>query len=325
MSLGIGTLLNNRYAIVRKLGKGCFGETFLAQDNYKQNESVVVKRLMIENLKDEYLIEAQQAFEREAETLHRLNRYSQIPHLKAHFAENNDFFLVMEYIAENNMSELELKEGNNLNENQVIDLLLNILEVVDILHKNMLIHRDIKPDNLIRRAEDGKIVLIDFGSVTEELNMRGFIRQGRAMAGSPIYAAPEQFRGESYFSSDLYAVGMIGIQALTGEIPSNLRTLDSQEKEWEHLVPDISERLKTIIRKMTCYIPSHRYQTVEEVLKGLQSIITPKPKEKVLKSQEQVNRKNKNLKILHLKQLLFGLLGILLIGTVVWMWLFRSC
>jgi len=270
MTLEDGYILRNRYKIIRRLGNGSFGETYLAEDLDNLPDKVVVKRLMIESFAPTLLKKAQELFTREAEALYKLGKYTQTPHLKAHFEEDNQFFLVMEYVAEQNMSELELREGNILSEKEVIDLLSDILEIVKIVHEHNLIHRDIKPDNLIRQSEKGQIVLIDFGSVTSVLNFEESTKQVkdyyRTRTGNSGYAAPEQLSGKSYPCSDIYAVGMIGIQALTGLQPLSVLSL------WQNLTPTTSEQLKQIIRKMTAYNASERYQSAEEVLKDLKEV-----------------------------------------------------
>ena len=100
MTLKPGDRLHNHYEIIRELGKGCFGQTYLAEDLDKFNEKVVVKRLMIESLALKSLNKAKELFTREAEALYTLGVYPQTPHLKAHFEDNNNCFLVMEYVAE---------------------------------------------------------------------------------------------------------------------------------------------------------------------------------------------------------------------------------
>jgi len=267
MTLENGYILWNRYRIIKRLGNGSFGEIYLAEDLDKFNEKVVVKRLMIEMLHPRFLDKAKELFRREAEALYRLGKYPQTPDLKAHFEEDNNCFLVMEYVAAQNMSELELREGNILPEKEVIALLSDILEVVKIVHKHNLIHRAIKPDNLIRQSENGQIVLIDFGSVTT-VAFEESTKHNGTITGSPGYAAPEQLLGKSYFSSDIYAVGMIGIQVLTGVLTFCFR----EDIQWQNFPPTTSEQLKQIIRKMTAYNASERYQSAEEVLKALNEV-----------------------------------------------------
>ncbi|MCV3216293.1 serine/threonine protein kinase [Plectonema radiosum NIES-515] len=268
------SLIGGRYKITEELGKGSFGETYKAQDTGKFNEIVVVKRLQVESFSGDNKVKAKELFEREAEAYKKLgSKHSQIPRLEAYFEETDNFYLVMEYIDESNLSEQELSEGNILEEKSLINLLKNILTIVQVVHSKNLVHRDIKPDNLIRRDSDQEIVLIDFGAVTNDLNIKQKPQTTGQMTNiGNTYAAPEQFRGEAYPCSDIYAVGMISIQALTGRLPVNL-PIDPMtgEKLWESLT-SASEDLKRVIRKMVDFNTSQRYQSVDEVLKDLDKI-----------------------------------------------------
>ena len=271
MNLQENTLLGGRYQIIRELGQGTFGQTYLAEDMQRFNEQVVVKRLMIESLSESHITKAKELFQREAMALYTLGTYDKTPHLKAHFEENDNCFLVMEYVAEKNMGEVELADGHRLSEKEVISLLFSILGILVTLHKNKLIHRDIKPDNLIRKPGNEQIVLIDFGSVTQELNLQQRQKKGiKTVTGNRGYAAPEQLQGHSFFSSDIYAVGMIAMQALTGIQPSEL----SDRPNWQRFAPNTSEDLQRIINRMTAQKASERYESADEVLSDLDKSFT---------------------------------------------------
>lgn len=213
-------------------------------------EIVVVKRLKIESFSGEYLTTAKELFEKEAKSLKQLGSHPQIPKLEAYFEEETDFYLVMEYIDDKNLSEQELKEGNQLEEEKVINLLKSILKILQVVHSKNLIHRDIKPENLVRRSIDQQIVLIDFGCVTNDLNIQNKKRiTGIETALGSVYTAPEQIHGKAYFCSDIYAVGMIGIQALTGRPPHKLtRDQITDRIFWKYLTP-ASKRLKKFSKK----------------------------------------------------------------------------
>lgn len=166
-------LIDGRYRIIEELGRGSFGETYKAKDTRKFDEIVVVKRLRVESFSEDYKVKAKELFEREAGTYVQLgSNHSQIPRLEAYFEETDNFYLVMEYIDGSNLSQQELRENNTLKEKDLINLLKNILTILQAVHSNNLVHRDIKPDNLIRRDSDQQIVLIDFGAVTNDLNIK---------------------------------------------------------------------------------------------------------------------------------------------------------
>jgi serine/threonine protein kinase len=119
----------------------------------------------------------------------------------------------------------ELLPGKKVGESYVQQLLQDLLEVLAIVHQHNVIHRDIKPQNLIRRSQDDRIVLIDFGAVkavnTIEIDAQGETALTVAI-GTPGYMPNEQLQGKPQLCSDLYAVGILGIQALTGIVPRQL-------------------------------------------------------------------------------------------------------
>lgn len=276
--LNQGDIINLRYRILERLGEGSFGETYKAEDLQKFKAIVVVKRLKTEEYSGDNLKTATKLFEREGQTLQNLQQYSQIPRLEAYFIENSNCYLVMEYIEGLTLEQEELKEGNKLGEKNVSELLTSILKILQVVHGKGLVHRDLKPDNVIRRVNNS-ITLIDFGSVTKDLNLSHSPTRPDITTIGSMYAAPEQlFQGKAFPSSDIYAVGMIAIQALTGRSPINLsRDSQTQDILWEYLVPTTSESFKKIIQKMTKYEPAQRYQSVDEVLKALDLMEEPEP------------------------------------------------
>ncbi|MDZ8108643.1 MAG: serine/threonine-protein kinase [Nostoc sp. DedQUE12a] len=298
MSLEKNTLVGGRYRIIEKLGEGGFGETYKAEDTYRMGETVVVKRLKIESFSREDLTTAKELFESEAKSLKQLGSHPQIPKLEAYFEEKTDFYLVMEYIAEKNLSEQELKQGSQLEEGEVINLLKSILKILQVIHSKNLIHRDIKPNNLIRRSIDQQIVLIDFGCVTNDLNIQNQNQaNGKRTLTVSFYAAPEQCYGQAYPCSDIYAVGMIGIQALTGRLPNELpRDQITDEILWKHLTK-ASKRLKKVLKKMICYDVYNRYKTVNEVLKDLDKIGKPRSVAKLVHSIKNLIAQIKKRKV----------------------------
>ena len=173
----------------------------------------------------------------------------------------------------------ELILGKKLSESYTITLLHNILEILAIVHQQKVIHRDLKPDNLMRR-QDGKIVLIDFGAVkgisTIVVNAQGQTSLTIAI-GTAGYMPSEQAKGKPRFASDIHAVGMIGIQALTGEHPFNLRE-DTQTGEviWRNQA-QVSNNLANVLDKMVRDNFSQRYQNADEALQAILSLLSPPP------------------------------------------------
>ncbi len=275
--LAVGTVLRHRYRIIEVLGSGGFGDTYLAQDmDLPGQPRCVVKQLRPKDSNPEVLRIAKGLFEREAEYLYRIgNAHPQIPNLFAHFTEGGEFYLVQEYIEGTNLAR-EIPEGKRLTESEVIALLLDILEVLAFVHQHNVIHRDIKLSNLIRRKSDGKIVLIDFGAVKDvsvlQTDAHGLTNMTVSI-GSPGYMPSEQAQGKPRLSSDVYAVGMIGIQALTGTHPVNLpEDGNTGEILWQDKV-QISHGFAQVLQKMVHYHFGKRYPSAVEALAALRAVV----------------------------------------------------
>ncbi|MBO3458892.1 WG repeat-containing protein [Aetokthonos hydrillicola Thurmond2011] len=270
-----GTILRNRYQIIRHLGTGGFADTYLAEDrDLPGHPQCVVKHLKLTSPSPSVLPIASRLFETEAQVLYLLGQHDQIPKLFAHFQENGEFYLVQEFIDGNDLTK-ELTLGKRFSEQEVIKLLQGILEVLVVVHERSIIHRDIKPQNLIRRRKDGKIVLIDFGSVKEigtlAVNTEGHVRSTIAV-GTPGYMPSEQANGSPKFCSDIYAVGMVGIQALTGLLPQQLlQDTTTGELIWRNYV-QVSDLLADILSKMVRYHFAQRYQSASEALQALNAL-----------------------------------------------------
>jgi serine/threonine-protein kinase len=270
------TILAGHYQIVRYLGGGGFGQTFLAKDTHLPGNPLCVVKQLKPQLSDPASLEtAKRLFDREAETLYRLgDKHDQIPRLLAHFEQNKEFYLVQEFI-DGHPLDREIIQGQKLSEVSVIALLQDLLQVLAFVHEQNVIHRDIKPANLIRRRTDGKIVLIDFGVVKEvSLQAANTHRQTSVTVtvGSPGYMPSEQVAGRPHFSSDIYAVGMLCMQALTGLTP---RQFPQDSRTGEFTCASLSDRvlislsLSEIVDKMVRYDYRQRYQTATEALEAL--------------------------------------------------------
>lgn len=274
----VGTKLQNeRYHITGELGEGGIGETFLAEDTHNFNEPCVVKRLKPQQ-KQSVWKWVQEAFEKEAKTLKTLGQHDQIPRLLAYFLENQEFFLVQEFVKGNNLRK-DIYPGKQLHEHDVSYLLRDILEVLEFVHQKGVIHRDIKPENLMSRHSDKKIVLIDFGSV-KEISTQVFNTQGQvvinSVVGTPGYMPVEQLGGQPLFCSDIYAVGMIGIEAITGLSPMQLANPNNSEVVWRNRV-QVSDDFANILEKMVRFRYQERYQSASEALQAVHQLLQTKP------------------------------------------------
>ena len=272
---GTPLLLQNRYCAQQPIGQGGFGVTYLAQDEQRPGQpQCVIKRLKPYSQDTQSLDTVRRLFDQEAMILEKLGQHDQIPRLLAHFEQDGEFYLVQEYIEGEDL-EREIKV---LNEPQAIALIQEILEILQFVHASGVIHRDLKPSNLIRRKRDNKLVMIDFGAVKEIRNQATVETGQRSITvgiGTPGYMPSEQAVGKPRFSSDIYALGMLGIMALTGESDPEeiLKNPDTEELMWrDKLKSSISPGFAQIIDKMVFYDFRSRYQTVEEVQKALDGL-----------------------------------------------------
>jgi eukaryotic-like serine/threonine-protein kinase len=269
----IGRMIAGRYKITAPLDAGGMGETYIAIDTqFPKEPQCVVKRLLPASKDPGFLEILQRLFRSEAATLAKVGEHDQIPRLLAYPEENQEFYLVQEYIEGHTLSN-ELKQ--QWSESQVLRFLMEILGVLKFLQSQdpQVIHRDIKPANIIRRSKDGKLVLIDFGAVKEwQAQQLTQLGKPSIVIGTPEYMPAEQFKGKPRPSSDLYAVGMIAIQALTGLLPSVLEEDDDGEAVWRSQA-SISRWLADFLTKMVRRDFKERYQTAAEASQALQGLM----------------------------------------------------
>lgn len=273
-----GTVLQNRYRIIRLLGQGGFGRTYLAENQRRFNELCALKEF-IPPQGDYFLLQkAQELFLREAATLYQID-HPQIPKFRETFEENNRLFLVQDYVAGKtyaNLLEERIKEQKTFSEAEVVQLIDSLLPVLDYLHQKGIIHRDISPENIICRERDRLPVLIDFGVVKAlvtqmELNVDQRLGEHPYFPSTTVgkigYAPSEQIQsGRSYPSSDLYSLAVTAIVLLSGREPQELFDDVTLTWQWEKFVqPPVSSDFAHILHRMLSYRPGQRYQSVSEV------------------------------------------------------------
>jgi eukaryotic-like serine/threonine-protein kinase len=315
-------LIGGRYRVIDCLRTTGFCETYVAEDTHlpgNPHPRCVVKKLQPQSNEDFVLETARRLFDNEAKVLYKLNDHPQIPRLLAHLEVNEEFYLVQEYIEGKDLSQTEIVPGNRWSESKVKDFLIEVLQILAFVHQNSVIHRDIKPSNLIRRAYDNKIFLIDFGAVKEITNMTLTEGQGNVLTvaiGTPGYMASEQQRGDPRFNSDVYALGMTTIQAITGYHPDQLpRDRDTGEIKWRDRAPECSEELARILDKMVRNDFLQRYKNANEALEDLQK---PKISDTIIPvSSGKAISSNAPVKPSGVKRLLFFVVLPLSVGLVV--------
>lgn len=276
------TLLNNRYRLIRELSSGGFGETFLAEDTHMPSgRRCVIKQLKPITNKPQIYQLVQERFQREAAILEELGEGSnQIPKLYAYFSVNGQFYLVQEWIEGETLTN-KLRQQGLLSESAVRDILMTLLSVLDYVHSKRMVHRDIKPDNIILRQRDGKPVLIDFGAVKETMNtvVNGQGNNTNSIViGTPGFMPSEQAAGRPVYSSDLYSLALTAIYLLTGKMPQVL-DIDPGTGNilWRRYALNVSPYLADVLDKAIESHPRDRYPTARSMLDALQSASSPIP------------------------------------------------
>jgi serine/threonine protein kinase, bacterial len=267
-------LLNNRYRAIQNLGSGGFGETFLAEDTQMpSHRRCVIKLLKPITTNPQIYQLVQERFQREAAILEELGgSNNQIPALYAYFQQDGQFYLVQEYIEGSTLT-AKIRQQGFLSEIVVQQLLADILPILEYIHDRKIIHRDIKPDNIIMRNRDNKPVLIDFGAVRElmgtVINSQGSPTSS-IVIGTPGYMPSEQAAGRPIYSSDLYSLGMTAIYLLTGKQPQELETNpQTGEIVWQEHVTHINPQFISLIDRAIAYHPRERFTSAREMLNML--------------------------------------------------------
>lgn len=268
-TLRTGQLVSGRFKIIKSLGQGNFGETYLAEDTQDFNKQWALKRFSFVSSNPTTFAKAKELFEREAKVLRDLTEKPEnhlIPKYIAYLSDGQEWYLAQEYIDGCTLRD-ELNRNIRLNEYEVAHLLEDVLNSLTFIHRAKIIHRDIKPENLIRRKGDDKIFLIDFGAVKQEVTQL-------ATPGTQIhtkgYAPLEQIQGNARDYSDIYALGMTALEALTGVEPEKLKDVTTGKIVWPPSF-NASDKLKKILEKMVEHNCQRRYQSAEKVLSDLNS------------------------------------------------------
>lgn len=294
----VGQTIQGRYYVVKQLGRGGVGVTFLAQDQQCFDSQCVVKQLKPKSANTKTLEIARRLFNREAEIMNRLGDCDRIPRLLAYFEHNNDFFLVQELVEGHDLSQ-EIIAGEPWSETKSIALLKDILEVLIFVQQKSVIHRDLKPSNLMRRIKDDRITLIDFGSVkqvsTQIIDATGQMKPTVAV-GTKSYMPMEQLIGRPGFHSDIFAVGVIIIQALTGIHPQKLMIDPDGEIIWRNRLNrklHYQSKFLDILDKMIRRRHQERYSSAGIVLSDLDQLDADENnnKETILISNRDSNSK----------------------------------
>ena len=273
--------IGDRYRVLKILGQGGFGRTFIGVDEALPSRPYcVIKQFFPVDLSS--AVKAAELFQQEAVRLDDLGKHPQIPTLFAHLEHDDCQYLIQEFVDGQDLLK-ELREQGSFSEAKIRMLLVDLLPVLQFIHDRNVIHRDIKPENIIRRrfpstsdsssgaTATGNHVLVDFGAakfVTADAMMEAGTR-----IGSAVYVAPEQVRGKAIFASDLYSLGVTCIHLLTNASPFELMDMDGNWV-WRDFLENtsISDALGKILDRMIISAPSQRYQTAQAVLNDLKNL-----------------------------------------------------
>lgn len=265
MNLAIGAIVDSRYKVIQVIGSGANGAVYKVEDcTLHPGTFYALKELapVSPGPGDK------KRFEREAKLLANLD-HPNLPKVHNYFDDNYKFYLVMDYINGENLDKLLLKNPRGFSEKVVTRWLATLLDILEYLHANHVIFRDIKPANIIIDAS-GKVYLTDAGIAIEKSQNSSSVITSGPMAmtqaiGTPEYAAPEQST-QADERTDIYNLGATIFHLLTGTEPTYYGL---PMRKISTLRPDISGELATIVEKMTQYHFSDRFQSVQEIKTNL--------------------------------------------------------
>jgi tetratricopeptide (TPR) repeat protein len=270
-----GHILHHRYRIFRTLSEDEFGQTYIARDQQRSEQALcIVKCFNMANSRSMLSDTIRHEFHKEVETLRQLGIHDRIPDLLDSFETVRQLFLVYEFV-EGQPLNCELSDHIPWSERQIYDLLEQVLKILEFIHSLHVIHRNIKPDHLIRRDSDKQYVMTGFDTTLRELQARQRVMATSVTIaiGTPGYAPPEQLAGKPRFSSDIYALGIVAIQAATTLNPTEFQDDPATgEIIWRSQAPQIEAGLARVLSKMVHPSLSERYQTVHEVLQDFQAL-----------------------------------------------------
>lgn len=270
--LDIGAMLGGRYEILKRIGVGGMADVYMAKD-HKLNRKVAVKVLKKEYVDDEKFIKK---FQTEAQAIASLI-HPNIVNIYDVGAEDGINYIVME-LAEGITLKEYIRRKGYLSAKETVDISIQIASAIAHAHKNHIIHRDIKPQNILI-SETGNIKVTDFG-IAKAANSNTVTSTATAI-GSVHYISPEQAKGRFCDEkSDIYSLGITMYEMVTGQVPFDhengvtiaLMHLQNEITPPSELIENIPNSLEKIILKCTMKKPEERYQTAEELIQDLKLV-----------------------------------------------------
>ena len=340
-----GDKINDRYQIIRSIGEGGMANVYLAYDTIL-DRNVAVKVLRGDLATDEKFV---RRFQREAISASSLT-HPNIVEMYDVGEDDGKYFIVMEYLEGKTLKSLVKKRGS-LTLSEVIDIMLQLTSAVACAHESYIIHRDIKPQNVLI-LDDGKVKITDFG-IAMALNSNE-LTQTNSVMGSVHYLPPEQANGSgATVKSDIYSLGILMYELLTGKLPfKGDNAVEIAIKQMRDPMPSVCEdnpeipqSVENIILKATAKNPKNRYDSVSEMNEDIKNCLNEdrvnEPKlvykysetdfedhSEKLPSREKINEEKRNdeveeVKVKKLNKVaLFITIGILLIALIIGILLF---
>jgi len=271
-------ILAARYRILKRLGEGGMADVFLSQDELLNREVAI--KVLRGNLSLEPVSVLR--FQREANSASALT-HPNIVEIYDVGEENGHHYIVMEYIRGRTLKQL-IQQRGALEINEALAIMDQLISAVAEAHKNNIIHRDIKPQNVLIK-DDGTVKITDFGIATVSDSLQ--LTQTDTVLGSVHYLAPELARGESAtFQSDIYSLGICFYELLTGEVPYRGETpVQVAMKHLKDEMPSVLEfnptlpmSIENIILKSTAKNRNNRYKSAEEMRLDLKTSLSDKNK-----------------------------------------------
>lgn|GEM_PF-7072885 len=301
----IGDILSNRYRVLQIIKSGVETQVYLTEDISLLHDNVCLLKRYQYHSKQAHLFKLnKRLFETELNYLRLCEDWDQIPKLLDNFEDEYTLSLIEELIEGDLLSKLIPSNINSPNcwlELNILEFLSDILETLTYLNEKDIIHGDLNPNNIIQRKKDNRFCLIDFANVQKISELDNPFKrllpfQSIRSISPSSYVAPEQIIGQTKANSDLYSLGIIAIQALTGIDISQLElSPKTQELNWleiwqsHHQKEDflISEEILLILNNLVCADYKNRYQTAKEAFKDVHNFIKKKTAQIIIFTEEQ--------------------------------------
>ncbi len=260
-----GQKINDRYEVIRLIGEGGMANVYLAQDTIL-DRLVAVKVLRGDLAEDEKFV---RRFQREANSASKII-HPNIVEIYDVGEDQGEYYIVMEYIDGRDLKSL-IKKRKGLTLSETVDIMLQLTSAVACAHDSYIIHRDIKPQNILI-MDDGKVKITDFG-IAQAMNSQE-MTQTNSVMGSVHYIAPEQANGSGATAkSDIYSLGILMYELIIGKVPfKGENAVEIALKQMKEPIPSVIEQkedipmsIENIIKRATAKNPKNRYESVQEM------------------------------------------------------------